>query len=287
MLNILKYFQQGSVENYEFQEAEHLSVNTAPPQPQQMMQQPQQFAQQEMQMGVPNGMAVQQQSADFAKKLQESAEREAEQIIAHAKEQAAVILETARSAAKREAQALCEDKREEGYQEGFAEGREAGYRAGQEQAMEESRTQIEAQQQQTLYDIERFFRDATDQRDMMFVRAQDQMRDLALTVAEKVLRISLQSSGEIVARMIQHATEKLKRREWVRVYISKGDAQRCVQADIELAHSLASLSDHVKIVPMESEDPGTCIIEMPDEIIDASASTQMENIRNMLEDMKT
>ncbi len=285
MLNILKYFQQGSVENYEFQEAENLSLHAVQPQQPQQTMHPQQFAQ-EIPMGMPAGMPMQQQPTDFAKRLQESAEREAEQIIAHAKEQAAVILETARSAAKREAQALCEEKQEEGYQEGFTEGREAGYRAGQEQAMEESRNQIHAQQQQILDDVERFFRDAADQRDMMFVRAEDQMRDLALAVAEKVLRISLQSSGEIVARMVQHATEKLKRREWVRVYISKGDAQRCVQADIELANSLASLSEHVKIVPMESEDPGTCIIEMPDEIIDASASTQMENIRNMLEDMK-
>ena len=215
MLNILKYFQQGSVEKYEFQEAEHLSLHTVEPQqpqqPEQMMQS-QQFIQ-EVPTGMPAGMPMQQPD-DFVKRLQESAEREAEQIIAHAKEQAAVILETARSAAKREAQALCEDKREEGYQEGFTEGREAGYRAGQEQAMEESRNQIHAQQQQILDDIERFFRDATDQRDIMFVRAQDQMRDLALAVAEKVLRISLQSSGEIVARMVQHATEKLKRREW-------------------------------------------------------------------------
>ena len=60
--------------------------------------------------------------------------------------------------------------------------------------------------------MERFFRDAADQRDMMFARSQDEMRDLALTVAEKIIRISLQSSSEIVARMVQNATEKLKRR---------------------------------------------------------------------------
>lgn len=120
---------------------------------------------------------------------------------------------------------------------------------------------------------------------MMFARSQDEMRDLALTVAEKIIRISLQSSSEIVARMVQNATEKLKRREWVRVYIPKGDAQRYVQADPELAASLASLSDQVKIVGMETDDPGACIVELPDEIIDASASTQLDNIRELLQDM--
>ena len=288
MLNILKYFQQTPVEKYEFQEAETLPFGAVMEEaslpeyvePTAVAEEP--TADIKHEFGS--------HSTDFAKKLQEAAEREADEIIEQAreraKEEAAAIVENARATAQREAEALCEQMRERGYQEGFAEGRKAGYQAGMEQGQEEGRAQGHAQQAQFIDDIEQFFQDAANQRDMMFVRAQDQMRDLALTVAEKILRISLQSSGEIVARMVQHAVEKLKRREWVRVYISKGEVQRCVQADPELAASLASLSDHVKIVPMESDDPGACIIEMPDEIIDASASTQMDNIREMLQDMK-
>jgi flagellar assembly protein FliH len=33
---------------------------------------------------------------------------------------------------------------------------------------------------------------------------------------------------------------------------------------------------------MEDSAPGTCIIELPDQIIDASASTQIENIRGIM-----
>ena len=35
---------------------------------------------------------------------------------------------------------------------------------------------------------------------------------------------------------------------------------------------------------MADDEAGTCIIEMPDEIIDASAATQLNNIRTMLSD---
>ena len=45
---------------------------------------------------------------------------------------------------------------------------------------------------------------------------------------------------------------------------------------------LAGLSDHIKIIPMADDESGTCIIEMPDEIIDASASTQLNNLRDIL-----
>ena len=38
----------------------------------------------------------------------------------------------------------------------------------------------------------------------------------------------------------------------------------------------------MKIVMMEEAEEGTCIIEMPNEIIDASAATQLENVKDIL-----
>ena len=43
------------------------------------------------------------------------------------------------------------------------------------------------------------------------------------------------------------------------------------------------LSDRVRVIPMADDESGTCIIEMPDEIIDASVSTQLDNLRGVLE----
>ena len=45
---------------------------------------------------------------------------------------------------------------------------------------------------------------------------------------------------------------------------------------------MAFLSENLKIFPFSDEVLGACIIEMPDEIIDASASTQLNNIRDVL-----
>ena len=50
----------------------------------------------------------------------------------------------------------------------------------------------------------------------------------------------------------------------------------------QLAKALSHVSDRVRLTPMTEEESGTCIIEMPDEIIDASVSTQLENIRTVL-----
>ena len=111
------------------------------------------------------------------------------------------------------------------------------------------------------------------------------MRDLAIAVAEKVVRISLKSSGGVIAKMIQDATEKMKRREWVHIYVSGCDAKSLSQITPRLTRALSGLSSHIRIIPVAEEEDGTCIIETPDTIIDASASTQMSNIRSLLENI--
>ena len=105
---------------------------------------------------------------------------------------------------------------------------------------------------------------------------------MSLAVAEKVIHISLRTSRDVIARMIQVATETLTRREWVHIYVGGYEARDLAQITPELTTALAGLSEHIKIIPMSDDELGACIIEMPDEIIDASASTQLNNIRDVL-----
>ena len=87
--------------------------------------------------------------------------------------------------------------------------------------------------------------------------------------------------------MIQTAVDKRKRREWAHIYIAECDARRLTQMPAALTAALSELSDRVRIIPMADDEAGTCIIECPDEIIDASASTQMQNIRDLLDNSST
>ena len=112
----------------------------------------------------------------------------------------------------------------------------------------------------------------------------EELRDLALAIAEKVVSVSLKSSSEVICRMIQAAIDKRKRREWVHIYIAECDAKQLVKLPQSLVSALSALSGRVRIIPMADDEAGTCIIEMPDEIIDASAATQLNNIRSLLSD---
>lgn len=199
---------------------------------------------------------------------------EIEAMLKEAERQAAEILKQAREAAKQEAEEIHRTAMEEGRQEGYLEG--------VAQAMEEGRAQQELAAARMQDEVEKFLEQAGAALDRQLDENINELRDLAIAIAEKVVCISLRSSTEIIGRMVQAALDKRKHREWIHIYISESDAKRMSQIPASLTAAVSGISDRVRIIPMADDDSGTCVIEMPDEIIDASASTQMGNIRAML-----
>ena len=197
----------------------------------------------------------------------EAARRDAEELLRKAREQAQEELDQARQQA-----------REEGYAAGFQEG----VQAGTAKALEEGKAAREAKAQELEDEVEAFLKRAETTLNQQMDENLDDLRDLALAVAEKVVCISLKSSDQVIGKMIQTAVDKRKRKQWVHIYIAECDARRLTTLPPALAQALSELSDHVRIIPMADDESGTCIIEGPDEIIDASAATQMQNIRDLL-----
>ena len=209
------------------------------------------------------------------------AQVQADQMLLEAKRQAEKILGDARQEAQRHAEMLYEDARRNGWETGHAEG----VSQGSAQALEENRRVCEEKIKALSEEVAQFLERANAALDRQMDENIGELRELAIAVAEKVIAVSLRSSSEVIGRMIQAAVDKRKRREWVRIHIAECDAKRMARLSPALTAALASLSSQVRIIPMADDEPGTCIIEMPDEIIDASAATQIHNIRSMLADI--
>lgn len=202
------------------------------------------------------------------------AQAQADELIRNARAQAEHIIEEAKQAAEAEVARIHQQASEEGYNQGYVEGQ----RKGEEEASAATRKAA----QESVEAVRRFLTQANNMRDEKIDKLSGELLDVAVAVAEKVVHVSLKSSEEIIKRMIIAATEKMKRREWVQIYVADCDVKGVAQSDPSLTAALSCLSDHIKIVPMRDAETGTCIVEMPDEIIDASASTQLENIRSVI-----
>lgn len=204
----------------------------------------------------------------------EDAREQARQILLKAKQMAGDIL--------REAGKQAEQLKKTAIEEGCREGFEAGYKSGTEQAAMEQADFFRRQEEEFRRDMEQAMASIGQAKEKSLRNYLEELKDCSVAIAEKVIHISLRSSGEVIKRMLVAETEKLRKSAWVKIYMEKTDYDMMAEADADVVSELAKLSDNIKFVVMDKESSGNCIIEMPDEIVDISVDTQMDNIREIL-----
>ena len=205
--------------------------------------------------------------------------REKEKILEEARKEAAAI--------EQEANEKAEQIFKEAQMKGFEEGRQKGYEEGQIRAEEENEAKHHENQRFFKESLEKALIEISKEKEKCLREYLEELKDIAVAVAEKVIHISLRSSGSVISRMIEAETEKLRKKDWVKIYMEKEDYEAMVQADGQLAEKLSRLSDNVKFIVMEDGKRESCIIEMPDEIIDMSVDTQLENIHRLVDSANT
>lgn len=204
----------------------------------------------------------------------EESREEAQQIVLKANQIAADIL--------KEAGKQAEQLKKTAIEEGCREGYEQGYKEGRKQAGREQEEFLKKQEDEFRSSMERALAAIDQVKEKNVRNFLEELKDCSIAIAEKVIHISLRSSGEVIKRMLIAETEKLRKTAWVKIYMEKTDYDMMLEADANVVSELARLSDNIKFVVMDKEDSGNCIIEMPEEIVDISVDTQMENIREIL-----
>ena len=268
MPGIFKRFVNVAADKYVFPDAEDLRVSTV-----EDLQEPEEGVETSLEeSGVSQEPYVEPEPkeptpVDFAK-------IQADAILADAEKEANELKEKAMADVQAELEQLRKVAREDGYNMGFAQGVAEGRL--------QAKTQLEEMAAAQEHEVQRFLKEAVHLRDKLLDESKQDLKELALAIAEKVIRVSLKSSGSILVKMIESATAKRRRCEWVQVYIADCDVRANAETIPELVEAGNRLSDRVRVIPMADDESGTCIIEMPDEIIDASVSTQLDNLRGIV-----
>lgn len=182
------------------------------------------------------------------------------------------------SAARLEARDILEEAK----RTGLEAGEEEGYEKGIQKAREEYNLRFEAEVTKLQARIEEYVRDIEHVKEGLLEQYIDDLKSIALAIGEKIVQTSLKSSSDVVERMILSATARLKKTSWAKIYIGKGQDVLDIKGDTDFLRELGRLSDNVKIIMMEEEEAGTCIVELPGEVIDMSVGTQLENIKEIL-----
>jgi len=218
--------------------------------------------------------------ADMKAWLEEASKNVPQEMIEQAKQEADEIMKKAAmdasevmNAGRQRAAELQEESKAQGYQ--------AGYDAGRKEALQKAEEEYKEELRQKYIALLEGVYAASLQIDEKKKEMQQQMKEMELAVAEKVINVSLKSSAEVVERMILYALETSGSYQWAKVRIAAEDASRMQEAGVDLESALKHVADRVKIVVIDDAPSGTCYVEFPDQIIDASVKSQLQNIRTL------
>ncbi|MDR0376071.1 MAG: flagellar assembly protein FliH [Treponema sp.] len=199
-----------------------------------------------------------------AQVLKRQAEDEAERIIAEAKEKAKQI--------ENEARVAYESQKKEANDTGFQTGREEGYNSGK------------AEVERLIQRMQTALKRAQDKRSEILAESEQQIVDLVLLIARKVIKVISESQKTVVISNVVQALRKLKTRGTVIIRVNMADVKLTtehIKDFIRLAESAAS----IQVQEDSSVDTGGCVIETDFGEVDARISSQLAELESKILEM--
>lgn len=199
--------------------------------------------------------------------LKQSARAEAERIIVDARRRRDELIAGA-----------AEEGRRAGHAEGFEQGRAEGHAQGLAQALESRRESLDAATDAWLKVIDAF----EAQREHLFVESRLDVIRLALRLAEKVIKRSIQADPQVAESQLEAVLSLLSNRARMVVAIHPDDEQTIRDAMPRLMNRFSGAA-HVELVPDASLQRGSVVARTEaGAVVDASIDTQLERLADAL-----
>lgn len=198
---------------------------------------------------------------DQSQKLRREAEDQAERILAEARAKAEAILA--------DADRSTEGVRLEAEKRGFDAGREAGFAEG--------RAEVERLVERTHSILER----AQDKRAEILAETEQQLVDLVLLIARKVIKVISENQRNVVVSNVVQALRKVKGRGEVVIRVNIDDLKLATEHSKDFIRLMESVKG-ITVVEDSSVDRGGCLIETEFGEIDARISSQLAELEQKI-----
>lgn len=219
-----------------------------------------------------------------SKSVLDQAFRKAKQIVESAQNYRSDQLRECAERVDRELQ----DARKQGYQEGFARGREEGEKSGAEagsrQGFSEGVKRAGSENRKYLDELGGMIQSVEKSKTDILSKFESDLTNLAVAIARAIVKKELEIDPKTLHAIIQNAVDSYRNQAWVRIYVSGNTSNLLTKADASIAKELETVSDHVKVVVTTGIGDESCVIEMPDQVIDAGVDTQLRKIQSALEE---
>ncbi|MHB1158426.1 MAG: FliH/SctL family protein [Phycisphaerales bacterium] len=199
--------------------------------------------------------------------------QQADRLKARARAEADQVLAAARAEAERLIAGGAEVGRRQGFEAGHMEGVAAGRKAGHAEALKQSAEKL-SQLQQAFITVGAQW-DAERRR--MVLDAKQSVLELALVVAEKVVKRVPEVDATVVVEQVAAAVEHVIRPADLTIRVNPEDRPLVEEAMPQLTRTYAKL-EHVKLADDAAIGRGGCVLTTGTGRVDATLETQLRRI---------
>jgi flagellar assembly protein FliH len=181
--------------------------------------------------------------------------------------------EKLRAALKLEAENEMRRAEKEGYQAGYSKGYDEGLATGRREAAEQC--------QEMLAGAEKRLLEAHRRSREIVAASEKTIVELAVAVAERLLRSQLEIKPEKVLDLVREALNGLPDGEHIKVYVNPADEPLCRRYQVELAESLQRV-ETIEVLAEEEIPRGSCRVESESSSVELLLEEDKEKIKELL-----
>lgn len=207
----------------------------------------------------------------------EALERERAKIVEDAKAQASTITADAKAStmaviekAERECVKIKEIARQEGQTEGFAEGKA--------EALEKYRKYVEA-----AGDL---LSEINSRKEAYYISHEEDLRQTVFAVAEKVVHAELRAFPEVIDNILADAAKNFRNSDYIKIILKEEDMTERYRTDEKLINKIIPFIPEIEIVYDSDTEEGTIVLDNGSEIVDASIPTQLDFLKEILQNTR-
>ncbi len=204
-------------------------------------------------------------------------EKERAEIIEQAKKEAAAITADTKAAtmavmekAQNECLVLKEQAKSEGYSEGFAQGKE--------ESLEKYKRYIDASG--------KLLSEINSRKEAYYISNEEEMRTAVFEMVKKITRAELVADPEIIEGIIAEAAKNFRNSDYIKVTLSEDEITEKFRTDEKLIKEIIPFVPEIEIEFDDEAEEGTIILDNGSEIVDAGVPTQLEFLREILDNTR-
>lgn len=172
--------------------------------------------------------------------------------------------------AEKESLILKETAKKEGYDEGFAQGKK--------EALEQEKKYIE--------DVVKLLSEINKAKEELYNSYENEILDLAYQITQKITLSEIQTDKNIIFNIVKQALKNFRNSDFVKISLAKCDVEANVVTDEAFLKKIAGNINNIEIELLPDAKSGTVILDNDKEIIDASVPTQLDLLKEIMNNSK-